>query len=169
MNDHDGWHYYTWDTPHHQVVTFDGTYVVAYSLDTGAIVGKFISPFDTYLTRYDLFPDGKTLMISDPDVDMWEVTWDRSTGMVMDARAIAPLGPEEVQFSPDRHFLAIGGYGIKVYDLRDTSKPETRLRFYTYIPVGYDTWRFVDASTLEFAYFGVSQKRHYDLNTKSFR
>jgi len=142
---------------------------VAYDLNTGTAVHKFISPFLWYLTQYDFTPDGKTLTIRDPNYDKWSVTWDRSTDTVIDARAEPGRRAEEVQFSPDRRFLVIGGYGITIYDVSEANKPDvTTWPPYAYIDAGNYSWRFVDASTLELTSKKDGKQRRFDLNIKSF-
>jgi WD40 repeat protein len=170
MNDHDGRVYYRWDTPRNQVLTFDGSYVVVYDLNSGKIVQKYFSPFYWYLTRFDFTPDGKTLTLFDPDYDKWSVTWDRSTGMIIDAKAGWGRRLEEVQFSPDRRFLVIGGYGVTIYNVKEGNPPELpSYVYYAFIEAGNYSWRFIEASTLELTYKSTGKQRLYDLTNRKFR
>lgn len=174
MNDHDGWVRYSWDTPRNQLLTFDSTYVVAYDLNTGKIVRKFADPFIPNFTYFDFTSDGKSLTIHDKNYDKWSVTWDRETGKIVNAQAELGRRPEEVQFSPDRRYLAIGGYGITIYDVSIVTALQADGGNWPWWPyasinAGYYSWRFVDASTLELTYTKDGKQRLYDLNTKKFR
>jgi WD40 repeat protein len=169
-HDFDWWYY--WDTPHGEVFWWDGRYFVAYDLNTGKTVRKFISPFRWDQSKPDLSPDGKTLTIRDKYLEKWSVTWDRSTGKIIDARAEPGRRPEDVQFSPDRRFLIIGGgwYGFSIYDVTVAEKSFTE-RCWPYTSIRFDSymWRFADASTIELTSPKDGKKYLYDLNTKKVR
>jgi hypothetical protein len=166
--------WYRWDTPRHQVFSWDGRYFVVYDLDTGKVVHKFISPFYVNATQLDLAPDGKALTIYDKYLSRWSVTWDRSTNKIIDAKAEPGRNPEEVQFSPDRRFILITdyGYGLSIYDVtvaetlfREPCWPYTFISTYT---TGY-SGRFIDSSTLELNSNRDGRKFLFDLNTNKFR
>ena len=168
--------YYTmpniWDIAHGQTLLFDGSYVVAFDLNTGKALRKYPSPFNLNRTYYAISADGRTLRIWDQTYDKWSVTFDRATGMVIDAYAEADRPVQQVQFSPDRHYLIItdGNY-LEVYDTTGGVQP------YYYdswdpvvkIPAGYYHWHFVNPTTIELDYTRTGQHQLIDLTTGSIR
>jgi hypothetical protein len=173
LNDMPTWYYSapsTWDIPHGQILMFDGSYLVAYALSTGKALHKFPSPFQGNVTHYELSADGHTLRFWDQDVDHWSVTFDRASGAVIDAYAEPGLKPSDVQFSPDRHYLVIGGGTIDVFDVTAATSSFDDSWYPNFsLAGGYLTWKFYDANTLELDFTRTGQRQLIDLKTGHVR
>jgi hypothetical protein len=158
-----GWFNSLWDTPHQQVFFYDGRYILAYNLNTGGLIRKFISPFSWSSTQFNVSPDGTTLTIYDRGSYLWSVTWDINAGKIVDAQALGIRTQDEVQFSPDRRFLLIYDYGgLNIYDTTVAEKLVTDPCWpSTSINIDKQSWHFENASTIGISYKGTQYQ--YDM------
>ena len=155
------WSPFAWDLAHGQALLFDGSYMVAYDLNSGKAIRKYASPFDPNRTNFELSADGRTLRLWDPELYKWSISYDRASGAVVDAYAILDRSAGEVQISPDHRYIAIAGPGV--YDTQMIS-------YYGWYPIvsligGLYTVHFIDSSTLELDYNGTTAHRIIDMKT----
>jgi hypothetical protein len=161
---------YRWDIPHGHIFSYDGRYILEYDLNSGALIRKFISPFSWSSTEFRVSPDGKTLTIFDRYLALWSVTWDVNADKIIDAQALPVRTQDEVQFSPDKRFLIIYDHGLNVYDTTVAAKLILEPCWpYTYIGVGKQSWRFLDATTLELTDEQNGNQYQYDMIAKKVK